>query len=122
MGISSLSAWENVRTPTLPSHRRLASYACFFATERSLEKHPHLVALTELTDEEDEARPELEHELLHLRDEDAGELVSLHQSWRFDDGAPTMVICSEFRKSGLPLGPLNEVDNVTIPSRALSST
>ena len=40
--ISSLSAWENTSTPTLPTQRRLAAYARFFATARSLEGRPHL--------------------------------------------------------------------------------
>jgi hypothetical protein len=111
VGVSSLSAWENVRNPSLPSHRRLASYARFFATLRSLEGKPHLLALTELTDAEDEARRELERELFRLRDEDAGEPASPHQSWRFDDGAPITVICSEVPKSDVPRGPLSDVDN-----------
>lgn len=108
VGISSLSAWENLRNPTLPSHRRLACYARFFATARSLKGKPHLLALPELTDAEDEARQELERELLWLRDEDAGETVSPHQSWRFDDGASITVICSEHPRDGDPLG---DVDN-----------
>ena len=108
MGLSTLAAWENVRSPTLPSHRRLACYARFFATARSLEDRPHLLALTELTDAEDETRRELERELFRLRDEDVGELVFPHQSWRFDDGAPISVICSERPVSDDPLG---DVDN-----------
>ena len=50
VGVSTLSAWENIRTPTLPSHRRLACYARFFATERSLAGSPHPIPLAELTD------------------------------------------------------------------------
>jgi hypothetical protein len=111
VGVSTLSAWENVRNPTLPSDRRLASYARLFATPRSLEGKPHLLALTELTDAEDEARRELERELFRLRDEDAGESASPHQSWRFDDRAPITVICSEVPKSDVPRGPLSDVDN-----------
>lgn len=105
---STLSAWENVRNPVLPSHRRLACYARFFATARSLEGGPHLLALTELTDAEGELHQELERELFRLRDEDAGETVTSHQSWRFDDGAPITVICSERPRSDDPLG---DVDN-----------
>ena len=37
---STLSAWENVRSPTLPPHSRLSAYAQFFATERSLRGAP----------------------------------------------------------------------------------
>jgi hypothetical protein len=63
VGVSTLSAWENVRTPAMPSRPRLAAYARFFATERSLEDHPHLIPLAELTGAEDEKRRELEREL-----------------------------------------------------------
>lgn len=111
VGVSALSAWENVRNPTRPSQRQLATYARFFATTRSLEDKPHLLALTELTDAEDEARQELERELFRLRDGDSGESASPYQSWRFDDGAPITVICSEVPKSDVPLGSLSDVDN-----------
>jgi len=112
MAVSTLSAWENIRTPTLPSQRRLACYARFFATERSLEGGPHLIPVAELTEAEDEARRELERELFRLRDEDAGESPSPHQSWRFSDGFPITIICSELSRSDeVPLGPLSAVDN-----------
>ena len=110
MGVSTLSAWENVRTPTIPSQRRLAAYARFFATERSLEDHPHLIPPTELTDAEDETRRELERELFRLRDEDVGEPPpSPHESWRFDDGFPINIICSELGRSDeFSRGPLSD--------------
>jgi hypothetical protein len=110
---STLSAWENVRSRTLPPHSRLSVYAQFFATERSLRGVPHLVPLEELTPAEDEVRQELERQLFKLRDDDAGEPSSAgHQFWRFDDGAPVAVICSDLRKSGeVVLGPLAEEDN-----------
>ncbi|HEX4656141.1 MAG TPA: helix-turn-helix domain-containing protein [Streptosporangiaceae bacterium] len=113
VGISTLSAWENTRTPTLPSRDRLSSYARLFATERSLEEpRPHLVPLAELSPAEHEARQELERELFRLRDDDAGELPSPRQSWRFEDGAPITVICSDLSKSDeVKLGPLSDVDN-----------
>ena len=110
--MSTLSAWENVNKPTLPSKARLAAYARFFATARSLEGGAHLPPLTDLTDAEDEVRRELERELFRLRDEDAGETASRRESWRFDDGAPITIICSELTKSDeVRLGPLSDVDN-----------
>jgi hypothetical protein len=112
VAVSTLSAWENVSRPTLPSKDRLAAYARFFATARSLEDGPHLLPLTDLTDAEDEVRRELERELFRLRDESAGETASRHESWRFDDGAPVTIICSEVAKSDqVRLGPLSDVDN-----------
>jgi hypothetical protein len=108
---STLSSWENVRSPTLPPHSRLSAYAQFFATERSLRGTPHLVPLEELTPAEDAVRQELERQLFKLRD-DAGGPSASRQFWRFDDGAPITVICSDLRKSDeLVLGPLSDEDN-----------
>src|SRR6202012_3196766 len=105
----------NVRTPTLPSERRLATYALFFATERSLNPEPHLVPLEELSETEDEARRDLERELLRRGLKDIGEPLPTpapHESWRFTDGYPITIICAELTKSDeITPGPLSEVDN-----------
>ena len=112
LAVSTLSAWENVSNSTLPPKDRLAAFARFYATPRSLEGGPHLLPLTDLTDAEDEVRRELERELFRLRDEAAGETASPRESWRFDDGAPITIICSELTKSDeVSLGPLSDVDN-----------
>ena len=107
---STLSSWENVRKPALPPKSRLGAYAQFFATKRSLEGKPHLVPLEELTAAERMARDELELELVKLRG-DAGGPSPGRGFWRFDDGAPITVICSDLRRSELELGPLSEEDN-----------
>ena len=108
VGVSSVSAWENTGNPTLPSPRRLAAYARFFATERSLAGgRPHLAAQGDLDAAEDEARKNLERELLRLRDADAGEAPP-RQSWRFNDEAPVTIICSE---NQLPPGQLSDVNH-----------
>jgi hypothetical protein len=108
---STLSSWENVRKPTLPPQSRLSAYAQFFATERSLEDKPHLVPLEQLTSAERKARDELERELFKLRDDADGPPAG-RGFWRFDDGAPITVICSDLRRSDkLELGPLSEEDN-----------
>ena len=73
VAISTLSAWENVRTPTLPSRTRLSTYARFFATERSLDRTPHLLSLADLDPTELAVYRELERELFRLRNSDAGE-------------------------------------------------
>jgi hypothetical protein len=106
---STLSSWENTKAPTLPPHSRLRAYALFFATERSLEGEPHLVPPEELYPSEQQARNELERELLELRDH-VGGAASGRRFWRFD--APVTVICSDLRKSDeLVLGPLSDEDN-----------
>jgi transcriptional regulator with XRE-family HTH domain len=109
---STLSSWENDRSPTLPPPSRLSAYAQFFATRRSLQGgKPHLVPLEELTPAEHRVREDLEQELLRLRDS-GPETASDRQFWRFDDGARITVICSDLRKSDeLVLGPLAEEDN-----------
>ena len=99
VAVSTVSAWENVSNSTLPPKDRLAAFARFYATPRSLEGGPHLLPLTDLTDAEDEVRRELERELFRLRDEAAGETASPHESWRFEDGAPITIICSELTTS-----------------------
>jgi hypothetical protein len=111
---STLSAWENTQFPTLPPHSRLSAYALFFASERSLPGEPHLLSLDELTAEEDRVRRELELELFRLRDNEPEppEQLQERQFWRFDDGAPITVICSDLRQSDeLELGPLAQEDN-----------
>ena len=55
---------------------------------------------------------ELERELFRLRDADAGEFRPPHQSWRFEDGAPITIICSDLSASDeVKLGPLSDADN-----------
>lgn len=111
---STLSSWENVQFPTLPPYSRLSAYALFFATERSLHGEPHLVPAEELSTEEDRVRKELEQELFRLRDNEPEppEPLEDRQFWRFDDGAPITIICSDLRQSDeLELGPLAQEDN-----------
>ena len=111
---STLSSWENVQFPTLPPHSRLSAYAQFFATERSLQGEPHLVPIEDLTAEEDRARKDLEQELFRLRDNEPGppEEPEERQFWRFEDGAPITIICSDLLQSDeLELGPLAKEDN-----------
>lgn len=109
---STLSSWENVRTPTLPPYSRLSAYAQFFATGRSLEGEPHLVPLEELTSAELKAREELERELFKLRDDASRGPSTGRRFWRFDDEAPITVMCSDLRKADeFVLGPLTDEDN-----------
>lgn len=106
---STLSSWEKAKAPTLPPPSRLLAYALFFATERSLEGEPHLVSPDELSPSEQQARDDLEQELLALRDEVGGP-ASGRRFWRFD--AAITVICPDLRKSdALVLGPLSDEDN-----------
>jgi hypothetical protein len=63
---ATLSSWENANNPKPPPIARLNAYARFFATRRSLDGGPHLLALSELNEEERERFDELDEELLEL--------------------------------------------------------
>jgi transcriptional regulator with XRE-family HTH domain len=70
MGVSVplVSSWENTNRPTLPPVSRLKSYADLFASARSADKHRwRPVRRTELTEEENIRRQDLEEDLLELR-------------------------------------------------------
>jgi hypothetical protein len=113
VGVSTLSAWENTSTVTLPPPARLSAYARFFATARSVEPMPpRLIPLGDLTPEEDQARERLEGELVQLRGEVAGEAPAPLQSWQFADRAAITIICSDLSRSDeVKLGPLSDEDN-----------
>lgn len=64
---ATISAWESTAGGKTPSPARLEAYARFFASRRSLEKQPHLVAEPDLSpDEQDEYR-KLRDQLLGLQ-------------------------------------------------------
>ena len=111
VGVSTLSAWENTSTVTLPPPSRISAYARFFATARSVEPMPpRLIPLADLTPEEDQARERLESELFQLRSE--SEAPAPLRSWQFPDEAPITIICSDLSRSDeVKLGPLSDVDN-----------
>ncbi|GLW33036.1 XRE family transcriptional regulator [Actinoplanes regularis] len=68
LSLSLISSWESVRKPVLPPANRLAGYAMFFATRRSVESSPaRLLSEHELTADEQRAREELHAELFSLR-------------------------------------------------------
>ncbi len=64
-----LSSWESRTHPKVPPLSRLAAYATFFATRRSVARRPYrLLPLDELTTEERLHRDELLDELTGLRE------------------------------------------------------
>ncbi|GLY02589.1 helix-turn-helix domain-containing protein [Actinoplanes sp. NBRC 101535] len=68
LSMSLISAWESVRDPQLPPAHRLAAYATFFASRRSVGAEPaRLLGENELTEDERRMRDELHTELLSLR-------------------------------------------------------
>ena len=103
---SLISSWESARNPVTPPPKRLHAYATFFATRRSLDGHPHLLADAELTEEERAERDRLHEELLGRwsaeREADPGDVVPLATTsdtigggiWRYTDQRPVTIICS----------------------------
>ena len=68
LSLSLISSWESTRKPVLPPANRLAGYATFFASRRSVESdRARLLSERELSEEERRARDELYTELLGLR-------------------------------------------------------
>lgn len=108
---ASISAWENAEERPPPPHR-LAAYAAFFATRRSVASTPYqLLPVDSLTTEEDEERERLEHELLQLHgaalrtaQKEASVADSpLGGTWWFPDGSPVTIACSELPAEQLTL-------------------
>ena len=86
---ATVSSWESVTNPKMPSIARISAYARFFSTRRSLEGEPHLIPEDQLTPEELDRFRELETELLGLfHPEDR----NVQRTFQFDAG-PVVVIC-----------------------------
>lgn len=101
----TLSTWENVNNPKTPPTPRLTAYARFFATRRSLDGKPHLIAVDELDAGERERFEALEAELLRLHaslDEAADPDRRLLLA--FEGAGPIVIVCPEAPKDAR--GPL----------------
>ncbi|MBC8093049.1 MAG: helix-turn-helix transcriptional regulator [Pseudonocardia sp.] len=69
LSVPTISSWENGGSGKIPPVRRLAAYATFFSTHRSVEgAEPRLLGEDELTATEKVRREGLRVELLRLRD------------------------------------------------------
>lgn len=95
----SVSSWENLEDPKVPTTDRLAEYARFFATERSLaQPPPKLLPLRQLTADERRTYDELLKELLELRERAMGGTsaesgMSQGLLW-FPDGGDITIVCT----------------------------
>lgn len=112
LGVStaSISSWEKGNS-TPPAHR-LAGYAAFFSSRRSVSSHPYrLLRTNELTAEEEARREALDSELHSLRDATYGTSLEhasvadspLGGSWSFPDGYPVTIACSQLPAEQLSL-------------------
>lgn len=97
-----ISSWESLTSPKTPPRERLAVYATFFATERSLEQTPfRVLPKSQLTSEERARRDDLFRELTSLRSGAQGhEPVSTAADpfagslWRFPPDQDITIVCS----------------------------
>lgn len=98
-----ISSWESRKNPKPPPIERLEAYATFFASERSVSKHPYrLLAESQLTSEERARRDELLGELTTLRNgtqgqEGAGRADDpfANSHWRFPPRQDITIVGSE---------------------------
>ncbi|MGH3613970.1 MAG: XRE family transcriptional regulator [Pseudonocardia sp.] len=97
---ATLSTWENVNNPKTPTTARLSAYARFFATRRSLDGKPHLIAADDLRPDERVRFEQLEEELYELHAA-LGEapppppVVGRRLLLQFDDTGPIVIVCPQ---------------------------
>lgn len=96
--LSNISSWESHTTQKVPPPSRLAQYARFFATRRSLEPAIRLLPDDELNDAERAERDRLAAELEQLRGAALGITTGSQRErsrslWRFPDDGPVRIIC-----------------------------
>lgn len=103
VSVPLIASWESITKPKIPPKERLAAYATFFATERSVTKSPfRVLPLAQLTDKERTRRDELLRELTGLRSEArtgaepgptaADPFAGSH--WRFPPEQDITIVCS----------------------------
>lgn len=99
VALSSVSSWESTTSVKVPPAYRIADYATFFATPRSVDSvPPRLLPAAELTDAEQAERERLMSELDQLRAMAVGEGARSHEAaarspWHFPDGGPVTIVC-----------------------------
>jgi hypothetical protein len=120
LSVALISSWESQTRPRVPPPGRLAAYATLFATPRSVDgDEVRLLDDARLTDDERARRDELAQRLSALR----GAALAATEArrgaaraneavpdtfgtgvWRFADGRPVTIVCSELpaRERSLP--------------------
>lgn len=100
LSVSLISSWENHAKPVTPPMLRLAAYAAFFATRRSIEQEPaRLVPVSQMTAEERASRDELLNELTDLRaaasDPEVGAEPAKTGLWQFPPDENVTIVCAQ---------------------------
>lgn len=99
LAAATVSSWESLKAPKLPPPHRLEAYARFFATQRSVEGRPRLLALDQLNPDETQTYQELKAELIALRNTASGGTPeaepTFSRSWYFPDAGPITFVCAQ---------------------------
>jgi transcriptional regulator with XRE-family HTH domain len=111
-----ISSWESRTNPKSPPRERLAAYATFFATERSVAQTPfRVLPKSQLTAEERTRRDELFQELTGLqvgaRGQDQGPTAAdpfAGSHWRFPPEQDITIVCSALPQSYLDSMPYTD--------------
>jgi hypothetical protein len=104
---ATVASWESRTAPKLPPRERVAAYAQFFATRRSLGPPPVLVSPDSFTLEEKADYQELLERLLRLhavaRGGAAPETPTVaRRSWHFADSGPVTLVCAKLPQTEAP--------------------
>jgi hypothetical protein len=100
---ASIATWESRKSPKVPPREKVAAYAQFFATRRSIEFEPALLPLDSFTPDEHTAYQGLLAELLGLHTAARGgaspeSFVAARRSWHFTDPGPLTIVCAQLPK------------------------
>jgi transcriptional regulator with XRE-family HTH domain len=100
LSAAAVASWESKKDPKVPPRDRIAAYAQFFATRRSLGPVPTLVPLESFTPEEQTARKALLDDLQRLHGATRGGPVAetptaSRRSWHYTDTGPLTLVCTK---------------------------
>lgn len=120
-----ISSWESLTNPKPPPRSRLAAYATFFATERSVAQTPfRLLPTSQLTSEERTRREKLLQELTSLWNEVKGHSPDVsvadpfaRSHWRFPPDEDITIVSSALpsaRLKSMPYSDPNAPDYVEL--------
>jgi hypothetical protein len=104
---ATVASWESRTSPKLPPRERVAAYAQFFASRRSLESVPALIPVDSFTPEEQATYQALLEKLLQMHTAARGiavpeEPIVARRSWHFTDSGPLTLVCSKLPREKAP--------------------
>jgi transcriptional regulator with XRE-family HTH domain len=103
LSISLISSWESAAKPVVPPMSRLAAYAGFFATQRSVAQEPfRVLPVSQLTEDERTLREKLLRELTELRTDAIKEPIRSAPAattgtglWHFPNLEAVTIVCAK---------------------------